>query len=113
MDTTERRKVSLMQALSTIRNEKVAIRKESGKRRRDVSGPSSDQWKIMVCTNGRRCAQLSVCASVLSFLAVEAVASPYSTLRAHVLSESPSGNDDRTAQVSKPQLRMQEVPVLV
>lgn len=37
MDAAERRKVSLMQALSTIRNEKVAIRKESAQRRKEVS----------------------------------------------------------------------------
>ncbi|CAN0567809.1 unnamed protein product [Laminaria digitata] len=36
MEPAERRKVSLMQALSTIRNEKVAIRKESALRRKTV-----------------------------------------------------------------------------
>lgn len=36
MEADERRKVSLMQALATIRNEKVAIRKESAQRRKQV-----------------------------------------------------------------------------
>jgi len=36
MEPDERRKVSLMQALATIRNEKVAIRKESAQRRKEV-----------------------------------------------------------------------------
>ena len=36
MEADERRKVSLIQALATIRNEKVAIRKESAQRRKQV-----------------------------------------------------------------------------
>lgn len=36
MEPAERRKVSLMQALSTIRNEKVAIRKQAAQRRKEV-----------------------------------------------------------------------------
>lgn len=36
MEPAERRKVSLMQALSTIRKEKVAIRKQAAQRRREV-----------------------------------------------------------------------------
>ena len=37
MEPAERRKVSLMQALSTIRKEKVAIRRDSARRRKEVS----------------------------------------------------------------------------
>lgn len=37
MEPAEKRKVSLMQALATIRNEKVAIRKEAAQRRKQVS----------------------------------------------------------------------------
>lgn len=37
MEPEERRKVSLMQALSTIRNEKVAIRKDAAQRRKQVN----------------------------------------------------------------------------
>lgn len=36
MEPEERRKVSLMQALSTIRNEKIAIRKDAAQRRKQV-----------------------------------------------------------------------------
>lgn len=36
MEPAEKKKVSLMQALATIRNEKVAIRKEAAQRRKQV-----------------------------------------------------------------------------
>lgn len=36
MEPAERRRVSLMQALATIRKEKIAIRKESAQRRKEV-----------------------------------------------------------------------------
>lgn len=47
MEPAERRKVSLMQALATIRNEKVAIRKESALRRKTVrdEGEEEDEKK--------------------------------------------------------------------
>lgn len=47
MESDERRKVSLMQALATIRNEKVAIRKESAQRRKQVSG--AGQHVLLSC----------------------------------------------------------------
>ncbi|CAN0184993.1 unnamed protein product, partial [Ectocarpus fasciculatus] len=52
MEPAEKRKVSLMQALATIRNEKVAIRKEAAQRRKQAN--MQKQAKVSEAFDGVR-----------------------------------------------------------